>query len=728
VQFEGTVGTFQYMAPEQLEGHEADARSDIFAFGAMLYEMLTGKRAFEGTSQASLISAIMSADPAPIAASRPNIPAALDRVVKTCVAKDREDRWQNAADLARELTWIADAGEMPAFAQRVAPPSRWRRPIPVALAAIMSGLLAGVAAWYLKPSPPIAVTRFPFTLPEGQAFANVAGLAHLIAMSPDGAQMVYAASPPRLYLRLMSQLDVKAIPGTEGYEVVTEPVFSPDGRSIAFFALPDQALKRIPVTGGAAVTICAADNPTGISWGPDGIVFGQGPKGILRVSPNGGTPELVVRVNEGQLAQGPQVLPDGRHVLFTVGGGSGRDRWDKAHIIVQSLASGERKTLIEGGSDARYLPTGHIVYALAGSVLAVAFDLQRLEVKGSPTPIVEGVGRSYGMRTGAAHFSASSTGSLIYVPGPVFATSPLLDIGLTDRKGAVEALKLPPGRYVSPRVSPDGRRIAVGIDDGKEAIVSIYDLSGTTAMRRLTFGGSNRFPIWSSDSSRVAFQSDRDGDLAIFWQRADGTGAAERLTKPDQGTSHVPESWSPKGDRVLYSITKGSDVSLWTLSVREKLSTPFGAVHSSNPTNAVFSPDGRWVAYTSTERGTTTVYVQPFPATGTIYQLSAKPSDDPHEPVWSPDGKELFYNPRISGFEVVSVTTEPTFAFGNPVGLPKPFPTSPASQRRAYDITPGGRFVRLFPAGQTESGSFAARQIQVVLNWFEELKTRVPAK
>jgi serine/threonine-protein kinase len=167
---------------------------------------------------------------------------------------------------------------------------------------------------------------------------------------------------------------------------------------------------------------------------------------------------------------------------------------------------------------------------------------------------------------------------------------------------------------------------------------------------------------------------------------------------------------------------------LWTLSVREKLSTPFGAVHSSNPTNAVFSPDGRWVAYTSTERGTTTVYVQPFPATGTIYQLSAKPSDDPHEPVWSPDGKELFYNPRISGFEVVSVTTEPTFAFGNPVGLPKPFPTSPASQRRAYDITPGGRFVRLFPAGQTESGSFAARQIQVVLNWFEELKTRVPAK
>jgi serine/threonine-protein kinase len=256
--------------------------------------------------------------------------------------------------------------------------------------------------------------------------------------------------------------------------------------------------------------------------------------------------------------------------LFTLATGTGIDRWDKAKVVVQSSRSAERKTLIEGGSDGRYLPTGHIVYALGGTLFAVPFDLRRLEVTGEPVPIVEGVRRgvSPDLNTGVAHFSVSNTGSLIYVPGPVSTTADQRDLARLDRKGGTEPLKLPPGPYEFPRVSPDGRRLTFGTDDGKEAIVWIYDLSGTSSMRRLTFGGKNRFPIWSADGERVAFQSDREGDLGIFWQRADGTGTAERLTRPEQGTSHFPESWAPTGERFLFSTSKGLSGFLWTLGAR----------------------------------------------------------------------------------------------------------------------------------------------------------------
>jgi Tol biopolymer transport system component len=329
-------------------------------------------------------------------------------------------------------------------------------------------------------------------------------------------------------------------------------------------------------------------------------------------------------------------------VLFTIATANTRDGWDKAQIVVQSLKTSERKTLVMGGSDGRYVPTGHIVYALSGVLFAVPFDLRHLNVTSGPVPIVEGVSRSNTGAPGVAHFSVSSTGSLVFVPGPASTSSAQSDLALFDRKGGVEPLKLPPGPYEVPRVSPDGKRVAFGTTDGKEAIVWIYDLSGTSAARRLTVGGNNRFPTWSSDGQRVAFQSDREGDLGIFWQRADGTGTAERLTKPDQGTAHVPESWSPGGDRFLFRVTKGQNVTLWTFSLKDKKPEPFGGVQSTEPTHAVFSPDGRWVAYhiRSNETGRGALWVQPFPATGAKYQVA---TENPGHLVWSPDGKELFY-------------------------------------------------------------------------------------
>jgi Tol biopolymer transport system component len=721
------LGTAAYMSPEQAKGRQADKRSDVWAFGAVLYEMLTGQRAFKGDDIADTLAAVLRQE-VDLTALPASTPAPLRRLIARCLDRDVKRRLR---DIGEARIVLEDPAAMavdraPIAAAR-APRSLWRRAIPVVVAAVVAGVLAAMAERYFSaaPSTPLTVTRFPFVLPEGQNFA-LPPTRHIAALANDGAQMVYAANS-RLYFRSMSALDVHAIPGTEGFDGVTEPVFSPDGRSVAFYAVADRTLKRIATTGGAAVTLCTADNPHGVSWGPRGILFGQGSRGIMQVSPNGGNPEAIVRVKDDEEAHGPQLLPDGQHVLFTVATGASLDRWDSAHVVVQSLTSGERTTLIDGGSDARYVSTGHLIYGRGRSIFASAFDLHALAPTGERVPMVVGVLASAGASTGAYQFSVSDTGSLIFIPGPAARPeSEPRQFALIDRKGKVEPLALSPGQYLFPRVSPDGTRIVFGTDDGKEAIVWIYELSGTKAIQRLTFGGNNRFPIWSSDSRRVAYQSDREGDLGMFWQSAAG-GAAERLTKAEPGESHEPESWSPKSDRLLFSVTKKADISLWTVSLEDRKPTPFGDVHSSFPMGARFSPDGRWVAYASAKQGATTVYVQPFPATEVKYQLSAKGLDSPHEVTWSPDGKELFYVPRIFGFEAVSVTTQPTFAFGNAVAVPRPFRVGAPNSRTVYDITPDGRFLAFTAPTPAEFGASVgpARHIQVVLNWAEELRTRL---
>jgi serine/threonine-protein kinase len=414
-------------------------------------------------------------------------------------------------------------------------------------------------------------------------------------------------------------------------------------------------------------------------------------------------------------------------VLFTLATGLSAPAWDKAHIVVQSLRSGERKTLIEGGSDARYVPTGHLVYALGGTLFAVPFDLRRLEITGGPVPMVEGVRRGITLSGGAAEFSVSDTGSLVYILGPTATSNALRAFVLADRAGDTEPLNLPPGAYVHPRVSPDGTRLAFGTDDGNEANVWIYELSGASAPRRITFSGKNRFPVWSGDGQRVAFQSDRDGDLGLFWQRADGAGAPERLTKGEQGASHVPESWSRDGKHVLFTVAQGSTFTLWTYALDDRKATPLGDVRSDRLIGAVFSPDGRWVAYASAGPNGNGGYVQPFPATGARYQIPHLYAD--YHPLWASDGKELFYIPAYGRFAAVSVQTQPSVTFGNPVEMTMVTFTRShfSTDVRSYDLTPSGKFVALVdPQEQSGSGPSAAPEIRVVLNWFEELKRRVP--
>ncbi len=409
---------------------------------------------------------------------------------------------------------------------------------------------------------------------------------------------------------------------------------------------------------------------------------------MFRVSPNGGKPEPLATVEAGEEAYGPQVLPGGKSLMFTVAGSintGGVDRWDTAHIVVQSLTSGERRTIISGGADARYLPTGHVIYAVAGTMFAVAFDADTQTVRGGPVAVVTGVRRG---GDGSASLSVSNSGSLLFVPGPAERAGGALRVPtLARRSGKAEPLALPPGAYRRPRVSLDGKRLAVGIDDDTKAEVWIYDLSGTTAMRRLTFGGRNRFPVWSPDGRRLAFQSDRDGTPSIYVQDADGGGPAERLTTAAPGVAQTPDSWSPDGRTLLFSEQAGNAFSLMAYSVSEKRAAPFGGVQSRQQVDAVFSPDGRWVAYASSpvggglvsaDRG---IFVQPFPPTGAAYQVPKTRLD--FHPTWAPSGREIFYVPTINlaDLTAVSVQVQPSLTFGPPetvAGVPSP-PSPPTS-------------------------------------------------
>ena len=725
---QGTIlGTLQYMAPEQVEAKEVDARTDIFAFGAVVYEMATGKRAFEGNTQASLIAKILEVDPPPISTLQPMTPPAFDRVVKTCMAKEPDERWQTASDLCRELKWIAEGGSQIISMTTAAGKgvrSLGRRSLIFGLGTLLLGAaISGIAIWNLKPTPSKPVTRTVINLPPGDRLVGPDQTS--IALSPDGKQLAYAAlrgGISQLYLRAMDSLESKPIPGTEG---ASEPFFSPDGQWLGFFTA--QKLKKVSVSGGAAVTLGGAVFAMGGSWSSRGtIVFAPtATSPLLQASDAGGAPQPLTHLEKGDAGHGwPEFLPGGKAVLFGAGTTAA-----SSQVAIQSIATGERRNLF-GGMKPRYAASGHLIFAQSGTLMAVSFDPQRLEIKGTPVPVVEGV--AYSANLASSQYSISDNGSLIYLSGGTQGTQQRLV--WVDRKGAEQPLAAPARVYRQPRLSHDGRRVAVTVDE-QGSQIWLYDLSRGT-LTRLTFEGNrNTDAAWTPDGKRIAFESNKEGPQNIFWQLADGSGGLERLTTNDY--PHYLLSWSSDGQLLSFvELNPATGRDIWVLRMGDPSassgqvpSAGSGQVRKVQPflrtpfdeTSPQFSPDGRWLAYISNESGRYEVYVQPYPGPGGKWQISTEGGT---EPVWNPNGRELFYRSGNNKMMAVEIATQPGFVAGTPRMLfegqyapaPLTFPN--------YDVSPDGqRFLMLKPVEQAES---ALTQINVVLNWFEELKQKVP--
>ena len=728
---QGTIlGTLQYMAPEQLDGKEADARSDLFAFGAILYEMVTGKKAFEGEGQASLIHAIMGVDPPAMSTLQSMTPPALDHVVTTCLAKKPDERWQSAGDVGRQLTWITEGGSQPSVAaSATAVPQRagWRQAVPLAaVSAAVAALIVGVAVWNLtRPSPaqPRPLAQFVLLTPTDGPVRRAGNLSK-VAISPDGTSVVYTsgeggASSRRLYLRQIGELDATPLRGTEG---ARSPSFSPDGQWVGFMTPSgdptgnDISLKRVSVIGGPAVTIVETDTLIGTSWGPDEIIVFGGPSGLMRVPAVGGEPEPLTTVDpdQGEIDhRWPEVLPNGKGVLFTAW--SGTD--EGSRLAVVSLETGAVSYLLPGGSFPRYAPTGHIVYGVGGTLRAVGFDADSLELTSTnPTPVMENVATTL---LGAASFGIAENGSLVYVMGARTGESAQRALVWVDRAGREEPLASPLLAYQRPRVSRGGTRVAVDVDGPEGADIWIHDLARGTETRFTTDPGIDNAPLWTPDGERVVFASNRDGQTDLFWKLTDTPGDAERIMTGGDGLTTVEASaWSDDGQTLLFWDAGNRVPDIGVLSMEDERTSERLFATTFTEAAPAISPDGRWIAYLTDETGQDEVYVQRFPELGSRQTIS---TDGGQQPLWSPDGRELFYR---NGDEmmVVPVETDPTFRAGDPeVLFEQQYYLYRA--RRTYDLAPDGQRFLMVKEGAT---SDAATQIILVQNWFEELRRLVP--
>ncbi len=684
------LGTASYMSPEQARGKTLDRRTDIWSFGCVFYEALTGRKAFSGETVSDILAAILEREPDwKFLPSR--TPPKIQDLLGWCLQKDPHRRLRDIGDARIEI-------DEPSASPITVPPRRY---LPWALAALLSGF----AVWsFLRPEaqPERVVSHLTVNLPPEQAltWANDPS----VALSPDGRRLVYvegSGNDRKLYVRPIDQLEPRSIPGTEG---AATAFFSPDGEWVGFFS--GGKLKKVHLKSASPITLCDAPSAWGASWGPgDAILLSPNHLGLSRVSASGGSPSVVTKPDASQgetMHAWPEILPGGRVALFTILTSTGIPR-----IGLLSLETGEYRVLLEGGSFARYVPTGHLVFAREGALLAAPFDLESLEFTGEPVPILDGVWTN--PTYGTAHFAFSPDGTLVYV-SPVAAERTIVWV---DRAGAVRPITETRRVFEDPRLSPDGRRLAVTIrEDGYH--IWVYEISRDT-MTRLSFGpGQEETPIWTPEGSHLVFRSGSPANL--FWQPADGSLPAERLTTSER--VQTPTSWSPDGKVLVYHERQpDQNFDIWYLTLDgEKATHPFLQT-PFHDAGGVLSPDGRFLAYRSDESGKLEVYVRAFPGPGGKWQIS---NDGGLQPVWARSGREIFYR-NGDKMMAVPVDTESAFQAGRPIQLFESKFALPSLFIAEYDVTPDGEhFVML------QDTEFWPTQIHVVLNWFEELKARVP--
>ena len=712
--FKGTsdgviMGTPAYMSPEQVRGQSLDKRTDIWSFGVCFYEALTGRHPFYRDTASDVLAAILNSDPDWNVLPK-STPRGVRRLIKRCLEKDTDQRLHDIADARIDIDDVVSviSGTSPIGTE---PSTNWLKKVVWPVGVIATTFLVGLAIRGLMPSRSSdtqPVRRFVMGLPPTMPLALGSGPA--IALSPDATRLVYATrrgGKSQLYIRNMDDLEPTPIPGTEEG---LGPFFSPDGNWLGFFAAGK--LKTVPLSGGRAITLADSPSPRGASWGPDGtIVFAPlTVSGLSTVSTTGASLSVLTSlgsVEDEKSHRWPSFLPGGETVLYT--------NWTTGRydIEVVSMKTGERKTLIEDGAYGLYSPTGHLVFARAGSLFAAPFDPSKLEI-GEPVEIIEGV--MMDPQTGAAFFGFADDGLMVYAPGgadppPSGGTGALLSV---DRQGIARPLAQIQRAFQLPRRSPiDPKRLIVTITEGGKTDVWAYEIE-RGATTRLTFEASNGAAVWTPDGKQITFASDRLGSFSLFAKPADGSGKAEPLLESDY--PQFPSSWSPDGQFLAFTEIHPSS-GLDILLLKKGAAEPERLMASTyNESGAMFSPNGKWIAYVSDESGQDEVYVRAHPSGGK-FPVSAGGGT---EPVWARNGRELFYR---SGDWVMAVGVEAQSQFeaGKPQALfEAPYDEAGAANSN-YDTTADGGFVMVRSEQEWE-----AAQLIVVTNWFEELKRRAP--
>ena len=731
-------GTVPYMAPEQLEGRPADARTDLFAFGAVLYEMLTGKRAFRGASPAGVIAAILEHDPPPAASLQPAIPPAVDRVVRRCLAKDPDARWQTASDLADELRWLLDtsgAGPSAVTTARLPP---WRR-MRLAAAAILLVASGAALTWFVRPSASTATAAGlsldlnPARISRTAQSYTPGGSRTSIAWGGDARTLVFSGDRDdvrRLYVRSLDETVARPLEGTDGaYSLAV----SPDGKRVAFWA--DRTIRKMPLGGGPSVVLASdLPNPHGMAWDDGGNLYFGGADGRISVIEASGSLNPVTTVSDGERFHAlPSPLPGGRALLFTAR--KSAILWGDEEVVALTLATGQRKRLLTGAADARYLPSGHLVFLRRGTLMAVAFDPERLELRGTPEVMFPGVaqaltGSTADVITGAGQFAVASNGTLAWIRSPV-VEYPDTALVRVDRRGQITRLPAEARPYgLTVRASPDGRRLAVTVITSTTGGLWIYDLE-SRMLTPIQMAGLTTFSTWwSADGRRLAFNWGVGGRHSLAWAPADGSGAPQVLAQgplipsssTDDGRLAVVRLDDVAGDEVLLATDENGHA---------RFSPLVGSAEKSR--GPAFSPDGRWLAYSSTMTGRREVYVRPFPGPGKAERVSV---DGGASPAWNPNGRELFFS-SIPDKEGRGVMMAASVTPGNPLRIGSlkrlfeydytkiAFVCNPA---RCYDVAPpDGQAFYAVPT-DARPAPLPVTHVNILPNWFAELQARVPTR